>query len=95
MEVKKFVIEATVEGIKVYADDVVLGLIQHVDLTVDAEPQPTFSAVVKLWKKIGDSDPVSRDSLVDKYTGTTGAYVTPFTNKLELVTEPIILVPKE
>ena len=95
MDVKKMVIEITKEGTTIFIDDEAIGCVQRLDLTIDAEPQTTVTAVLKLWKTIGDPEPIKIADLVQAYSGTFGAYVTPFTNKVELVTEPIVLIDEE
>lgn len=95
MDVRKMLIEITHEGVIIHVDDEQIGMVQRLDLTVDAEPATTVNAVLKYWRKIGDSEPVKASELVTGYTGTFGAYVTPFTNRLELVSDNINFVSEE
>lgn len=95
MDVRKMLIEITADAVIVHINDEQIGMVQRLDLTVDAEPSTTVNAVLKYWRRIGESEPVKAEELVTGYTGTFGAYVTPFTNRLELAEEPIVFVAEE
>lgn len=96
MDVHSLAVEMTTGGTRVSINGDLIGGVQRMTIVIDAEKSPNPSVSISYWSKIGSSAaPMLASDLVKEYAGTFGAYVTPFTNNLELVSDSIYLVDPE
>jgi len=92
MNIKKLVIDITKDRIKVAINGEEVSGIQKLDLTINSEPEPTATGIIKAWKKSGSTDLLKLSEMANQYTSCFGPYITPFTNNLNLETEAISIL---
>ena len=95
MDVHSLSVDMTTEGARVSINGDLIGGVQRMTIVIDAEKDPIPSISIAYWSKVGTASPMLASDLVKEYAGTFGAYVTPFTNNLELVSDSIRLVEPE
>lgn len=92
MNIKKLVIDITKDRIKVAINGEEVSGIQKLDLTINSEPSPEATGIIKAWKKVGSSDMLKLGEMTNQYTSCFGPYITPLTNNLNLETEAISIL---
>jgi hypothetical protein len=95
MDVQKLIIETdgTMKGTSIKINGVQVGLVQELTLSIKADPDSMIDSHIKYWRPNGAVGTVALDTLKADYSGIYSVYVTPFTGKLMLDSEPIQFVP--
>lgn len=96
MELHKLTIETdgTIDGTTIKIGDDIIAGVQELTLSIKADPISTVQSTLKYWRVIGTTIPLTVEELKNSLVSAYGVYSTPYTGRLEQVTDILVFTPE-